>query len=63
MVFYNYNPILETDVDASKLSYTHLDIAGSAEEFGASGLGRCTGAPIPTLTASFLFKRFISKLI
>ena len=54
---------LDTDVDASKLAYTHLDIAGSAEEFGVSGLGRCTGSPIPTLSATYLFKRFMRKLI
>lgn len=41
---------------AQRLAYTHLDIAGAAEEDGpASGsLSKCTGAPIITLTAAFL---------
>ena len=56
-------PKKESDPDASKIPYTHLDIAGAAEESGVGSLGRCTGAPIPTLSAAFLLKRFATKLL
>lgn len=36
-----------------RLAYTHLDIAGAAEE-GPGPLGRPSGTPIPTLTTTFL---------
>lgn len=53
----------ETEADPSKIAYTHMDIAGAAEESGVGSLGRCTGAPIPTLSAALLFKRFATKLL
>ncbi len=56
-------PKKESEMDASKIAYTHLDIAGAAEETGIGSLGRCTGAPIPTLSAAFLLKRFATKLL
>ena len=41
---------------AHPLCYTHLDIAGSAEESGSVGLSlpKVTGAPIPALTSAFI---------
>lgn len=39
------------------VSYTHLDIAGSAEESGIGTLGRPTGCPIAALSGSFLFNK------
>ena len=56
-------PKKEAEPDASKIAYTHLDIAGAAEESGVGSLGRCTGAPIPTLSAAFLLKKFATKLL
>lgn len=47
--------------DATPISYTHLDIAGSAEESGVGGcapLGRVTGSPVVALAATFL-TRFV----
>lgn len=39
------------------IAYTHLDIAGAAEETGIGQLGRPTGCPIPALTEAFILKR------
>lgn len=41
---------------ASRLSYTHLDIAGAAEEVGIGSLGKATGSPIVALTTAFVTK-------
>jgi hypothetical protein len=44
--------------DAKKrLAYTHLDIAGAVEEdsMPSGSLGKCTGAPVVSLSAAFLF--------
>lgn len=38
------------------IAYTHLDIAGAAEESGICGLGRPTGCPIAALTGAFISK-------
>jgi hypothetical protein len=40
---------------AKQLRYTHLDIAGAAEEemTGSGSLAKCTGAPVVSLTATF----------
>ncbi|KAI3659992.1 hypothetical protein MP638_000040 [Amoeboaphelidium occidentale] len=49
---------LDNPDSSKRLAYTHLDIAGSAEEPGSSSgsLPRCTGSPVATL-----FKAFIGK--
>jgi leucyl aminopeptidase len=41
---------------AKRLCYTHLDIAGAAEEVGIGALGKATGSPIVALTTAFVSK-------
>ncbi len=38
------------------IAYTHIDIAGAAEEPGMGALGRPTGCPIVALAGAFIFK-------
>ncbi len=44
------------DNPKQQLAYTHMDIAGSAEEASSIGLGlsKVTGAPVVALTAAFV---------
>lgn len=39
------------------IAYTHLDIAGAAEESGIGQLGRPTGCPIPALVEAFILNK------
>lgn len=49
---------LNSSLKEKRLAYTHLDIAGAAEEDGpASGsLSQCTGAPVVSLTSAFILQ-------
>ena len=51
--------IAKHGLDAEKpLCYTHVDIAGSAEEGGGGlSLAKATGAPVAAFTAAFLLNQ------